>query len=99
MESDGVKKAELQKKVVSDIEPQFCRYFQNLLESNNESNKYFLGSSMTLADLAFYEIFTHFLRHNPEALKDYPQLIANRKLTEEHENLKGYLANRPDSNI
>ncbi|XP_033745538.1 glutathione S-transferase 1-like [Pecten maximus] len=98
-ETDEDKKAELQKKVVAEITPQFARIFQNLLENNDGTNDCFVGSSLTLADLAFYEVFTHFLGHNSEALKDFPKLAANRKMVEENKNLKQYLTNRYDSII
>lgn len=54
---------------------------------------------LTLADLAVHEAFTDFLTLNPDALKDFPKLAANRKLVEQNENIKRYLAKRPKTEI
>ncbi|OWF38465.1 Glutathione S-transferase [Mizuhopecten yessoensis] len=93
------KKLEVKNALMNEKIPQFTRILQTLLENYGGTNGYFVGPGLTLADLACHEIFTHFLRLNPEALKDFPRLAENRKKVEENENLKQYLANRPESII
>ncbi|XP_060071065.1 glutathione S-transferase-like [Ylistrum balloti] len=93
------KKVELQKTFVNETVPRFARIFNNFMESNGGENMYFVGTQMTIADLACYDIFTSFLLLNPNALQDFPKLKANRRKIEENERLNQYLAKRLKSSI
>nr|ACF25905.1 GST4 [Azumapecten farreri] len=98
-ESDETKKAELRKTLVETTIPKFAKIFTTFLENSGGKNGFFVGSELTLADLACHEAFTDFLQLNADALKDYPQLAANRQKVEENENVKRYLAKRKESPI
>ncbi|XP_033746350.1 hematopoietic prostaglandin D synthase-like [Pecten maximus] len=98
-EKDEEKKAELKKELVETTIPKFAQMFTTFLENSGGKNGFFVGSKLTLADLACHEAFTDFLQLNADALNDFPKLAANRQKVEENETLKQYLAKRPESVI
>nr|XP_022302654.1 glutathione S-transferase 1-like [Crassostrea virginica]XP_022302655.1 glutathione S-transferase 1-like [Crassostrea virginica]XP_022302656.1 glutathione S-transferase 1-like [Crassostrea virginica] len=58
-------------------------------------DKYFVGSEITLADVAVHEVLTTFLQNDPSTLDGFQILRDHRKLVEQHPHLRDYLANRP----
>ncbi|XP_021378354.1 probable glutathione S-transferase 6 [Mizuhopecten yessoensis] len=98
-EKDEKKKTEIRKTLVDETIPKFARIFTTFLENSGGKNGFFVGSELTLADLACHEVFTDFLLLNADALKDFPKLAANRQKVEDNENVKRYLAKRPENTI
>nr|ANG56313.1 sigma class glutathione-s-transferase [Argopecten irradians] len=98
-EKEETKKAELKKELVDTTIPKFAEILTNYLENSGGKNGFFVGSKLSLADLACHETFTDFLQLNPDCLKDYPKLAANRQKVEENANVKQYLSSRPESVI
>ncbi|OWF38463.1 Hematopoietic prostaglandin D synthase [Mizuhopecten yessoensis] len=98
-ETDKDKKEDLKKKFVTESIPKFARIFTTFMENSGGKNGYFVGSKLTLADLACHDIFTTLIHLNSDALKDFPKLAANRQQVEENENMKLYLTKRPESSI
>ncbi|XP_060070977.1 hematopoietic prostaglandin D synthase-like [Ylistrum balloti] len=97
VEKDKDKKEELKKVFVNETIPKFARIFSTFMENSGGENGYFVGSKLTIADLAFHDIFTTFIYLNADALKDFPKLAANRQKVEENDDLKQYLDKRPES--
>ncbi|XP_060070914.1 probable glutathione S-transferase 7 [Ylistrum balloti] len=98
-EKEEEKKEEIKKNLVETSIPHFAKILTNFLENSGGKNGFFVGSTLTLADLACHEMFTDFLQLNADALKDFPKLAAHRQKVEENEALKAYLEKRPESVI
>nr|XP_034308305.1 glutathione S-transferase 1-like isoform X2 [Crassostrea gigas] len=79
-EPDETKKAELQKKLVEEIVPKFWKIFQDTL---------------TLGDLAVYDVMEIHTRDYPDLIKNFPQLQTHRQKVASIPNIKKYLENRP----
>jgi len=97
-ESDEAKKAELKKKLLEETFPNTMKIFAKLMKENG-SGGYFVGKSLTMADLFVYDNGTTFLALDSKPLDKFPTILANRKLVESSPNLKEYLAKRPKSDI
>jgi len=97
LEQDPVKKEELKKKYIEEQLPEFLNKLEALLVSNNGGKGYFVGDSLTWADL--YLVRAHgslelqvglpapFAKH-PKLNELYERAIAQPKVAE-------YVAKRP----
>lgn len=95
LESDATKQAEKNKNIIEETGPRFIRYFDNFLKGKD----YFVGSSLTIADMAVYDVLVTLLKKDAKCLSKYPKLEANYKRVGEHPKLKKYLEKRPDIDI
>nr|KAG5699308.1 hypothetical protein BaRGS_004245 [Batillaria attramentaria] len=95
-ETDEAKKAELQKQLVTETIPRFMGYFEKLLKENGSSG-FFIGSALTLADLAAYDIVESLLKINADVLSAFPEVKKMRGKVEENPKMKAYLAKRPQT--
>lgn len=96
LETDEEKKAELGKKLAEEDVPRYLGYFERLLKDNG-SRGFFIGNSMSLADLTVYDITDTVLLNSPDALAYYPLIAGMRTKVADHPNVKAYLANRRDA--
>jgi len=65
------------------------------LESNNGGNGYFVGDSVTYADLAVYNAFTSFQAVNATCLAGSPKLTALLTRVAARPHIAAWLARRP----
>ncbi|KAK7102214.1 glutathione S-transferase 3-like [Littorina saxatilis] len=99
MEQDPQKKAELIKKMKEDAIPCYLVYFKNLLAENSDTG-FFVGNSVTLADVMVYDIIDTMMSFDPEEkLTRYPALQKLRQNVENIPAVKEYLKNRPTTTI
>nr|1GSQ_A Chain A, GLUTATHIONE S-TRANSFERASE [Todarodes pacificus]2GSQ_A Chain A, GLUTATHIONE S-TRANSFERASE [Nototodarus sloanii] len=70
-------------------------FLEGLLVSNGGGDGFFVGNSMTLADLHCYVALEVPLKHTPELLKDCPKIVALRKRVAECPKIAAYLKKRP----
>ncbi|XP_069141209.1 glutathione S-transferase-like [Argopecten irradians] len=98
-ETDAEKKEEHKKAFIGGGLQKFLKMFQTLIENSEGQNGYFVGSNLTIADMACHDILTTFLMIDPDALKDFPKLVLNRQKVEENANLKQYLATRKERDL
>merc|ERR1712179_710088 len=61
-ESDETKKAEAKRKLLEETVPSFSKRFEMFLGENGKDAKYFVGESLTMADLAVYEGYTSYIQ-------------------------------------
>jgi len=93
-EKDEAKKAEMDKKLADETIPRFMGYFEKLLKENG-SNGFFVGSALTLADMALYDIIDSILKRVPTVLDKCPEAKKVRQNVEANASVKAYLAKRP----
>ncbi|KAH9495855.1 Glutathione S-transferase 1 [Bulinus truncatus] len=92
-ESDPVKKEEIIKEVKTDVGPKFLGFFEKLLQESGTG--FFVGDSITLADIVLFDIATGFLKSTVEDSIDKFPLV--KKLLEtvgENERIKKYVSER-----
>ncbi|KAK0060366.1 glutathione S-transferase 3 [Biomphalaria pfeifferi] len=92
-ETDPVKKEEYLKEVKSEIGPRYLGFFENLLKESGTG--FFVGDSITLADIVLFDVATGFLKPTVEDSIDNFPLV--KKLVEtvgEDERIKQYVSER-----
>ncbi|KAL8568443.1 hypothetical protein ACOMHN_020516 [Nucella lapillus] len=91
-ENDATKKAELTKELLETDVPKFCGFVQKKLKDNNNCG-HFVGNTLSLADLAVYDIITNTQAwFKVDFETPYPSLKLLRGRVESNENIKKYLA-------
>jgi glutathione S-transferase len=70
---EGKDKEEAQAKYWKDTFPKWGAYLEALLSKNNggKDEGFFVGKSLSIADLAFYALLEGFLAKNKDCLKDF----------------------------
>ncbi|KAK3581301.1 hypothetical protein CHS0354_033036 [Potamilus streckersoni] len=91
-EQDPDKKKDLEQKLLDEIFPKFIGFFEILLKDNG--GQYFVGSLLSLADLAVLGVFDTPLQKYPSLLDKSPALQAHRKHVESLPKIATYLKNR-----
>lgn len=91
LEGDEAKKAEKDKTIIEETGPKYIDIFNKFLNGK----KYFAGESLTIADMAVYDVLVTLLMKDPKCLAKYPKLEANYKMVEQHPKLSKYLKTRP----
>ncbi|XP_048740132.1 probable glutathione S-transferase 9 [Ostrea edulis] len=94
-ERDESKLKYLKSKMTEEVLPKFQNRLTRFLQQHGD--RYFVGSKITLADLAVHEVFTTFLQNDPSILDEHNSLTEHRRLVEQHPNLREYILNRPYS--
>jgi glutathione S-transferase len=69
------------------------------LKQTLDGKHYFVGKSVSLADISFYRGYSEIIAANANALDDYPELAALYKRVMERENISKWLKERPQSNF
>nr|KAG5706021.1 hypothetical protein BaRGS_028130 [Batillaria attramentaria] len=96
-ESDPEKKSEALKKCVEEQIPKFLGLFEKLLQENG-SNGYFVGNSLTLADLVVFNVTDTITKLKSDAaISAYPAVQKLRQTLSEHPNIKAQLASREET--
>ncbi|BFZ09086.1 hypothetical protein BsWGS_12125 [Bradybaena similaris] len=91
-EKDEAKKEELQKKFKEVEVPKYLGFLEKLLTESGTG--YFVGNSLTLADIWVYDLLYSFVSHKALTTDGYPHIQELNKNVESNENIKVYLATR-----
>ncbi|KAL4226317.1 Glutathione S-transferase A2 [Mactra antiquata] len=97
-EKDAAEKNKIASKLRSEIYPKFTGILESIIrenQGNNNSSGYFVGDSLTLADLSVFETFTFPLSIHPDIFDDHLELQEHRQKIETHKHLAEYIKNRP----
>ncbi|CAG5129349.1 unnamed protein product [Candidula unifasciata] len=93
-EPDAEKKAAIEKNIKEVVAPKFWAFYERLLKENN--GQYFVGQSVTLADLIAYDAVTGFIKTYAGPLPDsYPLLKALVEKIGSNNNIAAYKAKHP----
>lgn len=94
-EKDEAKKVDLKKNFQENDCPKFFGHFEKMLKSNGTG--FFVGSEMTLADIVVFDMASGMLKASLPPMDDFPLLKALTDKIGENENIKNYVANRPET--
>jgi len=94
-ETDETKKAELVKIFCEEDAPKYFGYLVKLLKDSTSG--YFVGSSLTLADILVFEFVTAMEKRFPAAVKIPAEVEALCKKVLENEKIKAHCDNRKDT--
>ncbi|XP_076469089.1 glutathione S-transferase-like [Babylonia areolata] len=98
-EKDEAKKAELVKALAEEAMPKFLGFFQTLLQDNKNSD-FFVGTTVSLADLFLYSVLDFLIAQKEDAAAAFPAEVKKlRSAVEAHPFLKVYLAKRPATTV
>eukprot|EP00057_Strongylocentrotus_purpuratus_P027781 XP_011682255.1 PREDICTED: glutathione S-transferase-like [Strongylocentrotus purpuratus] len=94
---DPEKKAAIRKEYLEEKGPHRLSYLEKKLQSNPSG--YFAGSSLTLADLAVFNILDILNDNMPEVITAYPSLLALKAKVAADEKIAKYLTTRPKTEM
>ncbi|KAI8521900.1 hematopoietic prostaglandin D synthase-like [Branchiostoma floridae x Branchiostoma belcheri] len=93
-EQDEAKKEGLKKELVTFV-PQFLGNYEKLCGPDG----YFVGSSLTYADLAFFAGMHNILKERADALENFPKLAKVIENVKDNKGVAAYIAERPDTAV
>ncbi|UJR07815.1 hypothetical protein I4U23_012098 [Adineta vaga] len=96
-EQDEAKKKELTKKFFAEELPKHFQNLEVLGKLYGNGGHFFVGNSLTWADLLFYNFTQTFLQEDKTCLDKYPWLKQNRAEVEKQPKIAEYLKNRPET--
>ncbi|XP_033127417.1 S-crystallin SL11-like [Anneissia japonica] len=94
---DETKKAELKKELYEQKAPTLLKILEKQLSLNNEGSGWFVGESITLADISFFDWVGWLTFGNPDVLADYPKLKGLHGRVKAYEPIAAWLAKRPET--
>ncbi|XP_055883168.1 probable glutathione S-transferase 6 [Biomphalaria glabrata] len=92
-EKDENKKAEGLKNLREVEVPKYLGFFEKLLKENGSG--YFVGSSLTLAELYVYDLLFNFQQRSIVKLDDFHLLNTLYKKVDNQDKIKAYVSKRP----
>ncbi|KAH9508184.1 Glutathione S-transferase 7 [Bulinus truncatus] len=95
LQTDQNKKAELLKNLKEVEAPKYLTFFERLLKESGTG--YFVGNSLTLADIYVYDLIYSFNKRGQLTTDGYPHLQELTKIVESNDKIKKYLASRKDT--
>lgn len=102
-ETDPERKAQLTEKYEKEQLPVFYANFEKILAGNKGGDGYFVGDSLTWADLQFYHYVSMYVtvtgKDRNALLKDAPKSLALLDRVEKHPKVAEWLAKRPVTNM
>jgi len=100
LEKDEAKKAELKKKYLDEELPAYLTYLENILKTNQGGDKFFVGTELTLADLALINLVSWTaMAGATDPLAKFPKLAALQKRAEAVPKVAAWLAKRPKTDF
>jgi len=94
-EKDPARKTEREAKLKESI-PKFLGIIEMYIKKNDKKG-YCVGDSLTMADLAVFDITDSLLKHNANNLDDFPGVKEVRATVQNYPQLQKYLTTRKDS--
>ncbi|CAC5415518.1 HPGDS [Mytilus coruscus] len=99
-EQDDAKKAELSKNIKEQTIPNFVEQMENLLCENNDGSGFFVGSAITVGDLALLDVMEVVIGLIlPTALDQSEKLKAHRERVSNSPRIKEWLEKRPKTDM
>lgn len=99
-EQDDTKKAELFKNVKEQTIPAFVKQMETLLRENNDGSGFFVGTTITVGDLALFDLMDIILGVIlPTALDQSELLKAHRERVSNSPKIKEWLETRPKTEM
>lgn len=98
-EQDENKKKELLDKFLAEDLPKQLGNLETLGKLYSNGGQFFVGDSLTWADLAVYSFSENFVAKDPNSLEAYPFLKANRTAVDQQPRIAEYLKVRPKTEI
>lgn len=95
MEPDETKKQELTKKFFSEGLPKNLENLEKLAKLYADDGPFFVGNTLTWADLSFYELGEYLLPIEGDCLDKTPWLQQNRAEVAKHPKVTEYIQSRP----
>ncbi len=95
IEQDETKKQELTKKFFTDDLPKHLQNLETLAKLYGNGGPFFVGNTLTWADLLFYEVGIIILPLNGDCFNNNLWLKQNRAEVEKQPRIAEYLKNRP----
>nr|XP_006825036.1 PREDICTED: hematopoietic prostaglandin D synthase-like [Saccoglossus kowalevskii] len=92
-------KQELMDKYYNDVFPLLLQGLERVLKENNDGDGYFVGDTVTLADLSFADTSYFMVEWRPDVLNEYPKLKALKKRVESRPRIAEWMKKRPESTI
>lgn len=86
-------------KYVNESTPKTLKCIEKWLNDNNGGDGFFVGSSVTMADLLVYEALTNVIQIDSKVLDAFPKIAAHRKRVATLPKIKEYLEKRPKSDV
>lgn len=99
LEKDSSVKESRLTKMLKETVPAKLETLEGWLKQNKDGDGFFVGSSLTLADVAVYEGLTSILQKDTNLLDKYPKLLAHRQRIAGYPRIKEYLARRECTEI
>ncbi|XP_071954238.1 glutathione S-transferase 1-like [Antedon mediterranea] len=96
-EKDETKKVELKKELCDEKIPLILKAIEKQLCKNNEGNGWFVGESISLADIDFFCFMDWLVFVNPDVLTDFHKLKGLYDRIKTHEQISKWLAKRPET--
>ena len=96
-ETDETKRQELAHKFLTVEVPKHLPNLETLMKLYGNDGPYFVGNSLTWADLLFHSFGETLLGLDENCLNNHPFLKQNRAEVEKHPRLAEYLKNRPQT--
>ncbi|KAH9495854.1 Glutathione S-transferase 1 [Bulinus truncatus] len=92
-ETDPVKKEEIRKEIQTEVGPKFLGFYEKLLQENGTG--YFVGDSITLADLVLYDVCSGMLKEAVgDFIADFPLVKKLVDTIGENERIKKYVSEK-----
>ncbi|CAF1438638.1 unnamed protein product, partial [Didymodactylos carnosus] len=98
-EEDESKKQIEMKRFITDDLPKQLKDLDTLQSSYGQGAPYFVGNSLTWADLSFYDVSQCLLDIDQNVLEKYPKLKRNREEVAKQPKVAAYLRNRPETSF
>lgn len=99
-ETDQTKKASYIEKFYNDQLPPFFDYIQKFLDENKEPGGFFVGKSITVADLVVFNLYETIESFNKgDELQKYPKLVKFSHHIAAHPKIAAWIAKRPKTSM
>ncbi|CAF1250146.1 unnamed protein product [Didymodactylos carnosus] len=96
-DKDEARKQQAIKTFQEEELPKHLQNLEKLAELYGQNGAFFVGGSLTWADLLFYEMNSHLLKIDPNVLQKYARLTKNRQEVEKQPKVSDYLKSRPET--
>jgi len=98
---DPEAKAKLRENLKDQKLPEFLKHLEKLLIENNGGNGYYIGDSITCADIAVFNLLTHLINLSgiepAPTFDEYPKLKALSGKVKGNPKIAAWLAKRPET--
>lgn len=98
-EQDETKKKELNEKLANEVVPQNLQFLEKILQSNKSGSDWYVGDSITLADIVAFNIWGWVRDKIAPALEKFPLVKANDEKVGNLSQITEWIAKRPETEL